>query len=378
VPGDVTVECDAVPSAAGPTATDNCDKDVSITFKEDRKDGPCIDSYTLTRTWIAVDNCGNAATGKQVITVQDTTPPVLSGVPGDVTVECDAVPPPTGPTAIDNCDPAPRVEFNEMRTDGRCKDEYTLTRTWTAFDRCGNSTAASQLIHVVDTTPPAVSGLFEQVSADEDEDADEKDDENIDISGLYRISYSGTDNCDTDVEIHGFVDVYGSDETCDDETPDFNGYPVLNGDLVQFNCSRTIDCSRGADEEPDGATDEGSDIAFTITGPAIRLLVTGEDNCGNKGGKEVILKCPNPEGCIHEMTLRNSKGEEKTFSWYEFKGDDTTFEVGGESGKFHTSCSKCIHVGDTSGTLTITCIHAGKKLAKKCKVPEDFFSTPCP
>ena len=84
VPADVTVECDNIPDAATPTATDNCDADVDIVYTEVRTDGNCPDNYTLTRTWVATDNCGNSTTGTQVITVQDTTDPVLAGVPVDV------------------------------------------------------------------------------------------------------------------------------------------------------------------------------------------------------------------------------------------------------------------------------------------------------
>jgi hypothetical protein len=29
-------------------------------------------------------------------------------------------------------------------------------------------------------------------------------------------------------------------------------------------------------------------------------------------------------------------------------------------------------------THTITCIEAGTKLARKCKLPDDYFSQPCP
>ena len=39
VPADVTVECDAVPAPATPTASDNCDSDVTIDFNEVRTDG---------------------------------------------------------------------------------------------------------------------------------------------------------------------------------------------------------------------------------------------------------------------------------------------------------------------------------------------------
>ena len=105
MPANVTVECDAVPLPATPTATDNCDlTSRQITFAEVAPTARCLDTYTLTRTWTATDNCGNSSTGVQTLTVQDTTPPVLSGVPANVTVECDAVPLPATPTATDNCD----------------------------------------------------------------------------------------------------------------------------------------------------------------------------------------------------------------------------------------------------------------------------------
>ena len=58
VPGDVAVECDAVPAVGTASATDNCDGDVTVTYDgETRVDGSCADSYTLTRTWTATDNC---------------------------------------------------------------------------------------------------------------------------------------------------------------------------------------------------------------------------------------------------------------------------------------------------------------------------------
>ena len=154
VPADETVECDVVPVAATPTATDNCDNDVAIDFAEVRTDGPCLDTYTLTRTWTATDNCGNQDVQTQIINVQDSTNPVLDGVPADETVECDAVPVPANPTATDNCDNDVAIDFAEVRTDGPCLDTYTLTRTWTATDNCGNQDVQTQIINVQDTTNP--------------------------------------------------------------------------------------------------------------------------------------------------------------------------------------------------------------------------------
>ncbi len=46
-PADVTVECDAVPTAATLVATDNC-SDATVTFNEVRTDGTCANAYTLT------------------------------------------------------------------------------------------------------------------------------------------------------------------------------------------------------------------------------------------------------------------------------------------------------------------------------------------
>ena len=161
VPGDTTAQCDNIPAAATPSATDICDAAPDIEFSGDvRTDGDCLDSYTITRTWTATDASGNSSEGVQVITVEDTTPPVLSGVPGDTTAQCDNIPAAANPSASDNCDPLPGIDFSgDVRTDGKCDDSYTITRTWTATDRCGNESVGVQVITVEDTTAPVLSGV---------------------------------------------------------------------------------------------------------------------------------------------------------------------------------------------------------------------------
>ncbi len=158
IPADMTVECDAVPEVGDASATDNCDDDVDIKFDgEVRTDGFCEDTYTLTRTWTATDNCGNETTLSQTISVQDTTAPELT-VPSDVTVECDSVPEAATGEATDNCDSDVTIQYlGETRTDGACSDSYTLTRHWKATDNCGNASFSSQVITVEDTTAPMLS-----------------------------------------------------------------------------------------------------------------------------------------------------------------------------------------------------------------------------
>ena len=201
VPADVTAECDAIPAPAQPTASDNCDTDVSISFTENITAGSCTDNYTITRTWTATDNCGNETSQTQTLTIQDTTDPVLSGVPADVTVECDAVPAPAQPVASDNCDVDVDLDYEEVRTDGSCEDNYTLTRTWTATDNCGNTEVEVQVITVQDTTDPVLSGVPTDVTVECD-------------AVPAPATPTASDNCDTDVDIVFVENI--SNQICED------------------------------------------------------------------------------------------------------------------------------------------------------------------
>ena len=190
LPGDATVECDAVPDPAILTATDNCDADVEVTFDQTRTDGSCPSNYTLTRTWTATDNCDNTAEHVQILTVEDTTDPEFVGpLPGDATVECSAVPDPATLAATDNCDADVEVTFDQTRTDGSCPSNYTLTRTWTAADDCGNTAEHVQILTVEDTTDPEFVGPLPQ-------------DATVECSAVPDpATLTATDNCDTDVEV---------------------------------------------------------------------------------------------------------------------------------------------------------------------------------
>jgi len=157
VPANVTVNCEAIPVPGTPTATDNCTSDVEINYNGAvRTNGPCPDTYTLSRRWTATDLCGNTATSEQTIVVRDLVPPVFTFVPANAIVHCDAVPSVGTPEATDNCDNTVTITYDgETRTNGTCLDAYTLQRKWTAADNCGNATTATQVIVVQDVTKPA-------------------------------------------------------------------------------------------------------------------------------------------------------------------------------------------------------------------------------
>ena len=160
VPADATVECTAIPAPATVTASDACDPSPGLTFVESVTPGACPQERLLTRTWTATDACGNAASRSQRLTVVDSAAPILSGVPADARVSCASVPAAPAVTAADSCDPAPIVALVETRIDDpSCADRYTLVRTWTATDACGNAASAAQVLTVTDDVPPVISGV---------------------------------------------------------------------------------------------------------------------------------------------------------------------------------------------------------------------------
>jgi len=243
VPADAIVEATALntPLSDVPlgtaTATDICDPSVVIT-----NDAPA--TFPLgdtTVTWTATDASGNSATATQTITLQDTTPPVLT-VPADVTVECNS---PNGAidvelgvaTAVDLVDSNPSItndapSFFPLGT--------TIV-TYTATDFSGNSASATQEVTVVDTTPPSVMAALVPVIDDDDE-------------GLFRVEFSVTDICDENPVV----------------TANINGIPVTNGQLVELE----IDDETEVEEE---------DGILEIEAPIITLTVEATDASGNTG-----------------------------------------------------------------------------------------------
>src|SRR4026209_1227590 len=132
----------------------------SLTYSDATTAGTCANAYTKTRTWTATDACGNTATASQAITVEDNTPPVISGVDGAQTIYCPSTPVCSSPTASDGCGAmTASLTYSDATTPGTCANAYTKTRTWTATDACGNTAKASQAITVKDNTPPVISGV---------------------------------------------------------------------------------------------------------------------------------------------------------------------------------------------------------------------------
>jgi len=164
-PKDTLVDCDKVPVWPAVTAADNCSGAVKVTTSEKTVSlsATCAKNYQITRTWSAVDNCGNEVIMQQVITVQDTTKPVfVVKPPADTMVSCNAIPAPANyVTVSDNCTATNELKFTrsqrrEALPGAICTNNYRLIRVWTVTDACGNTDSIRQIVTVMDTTRPVI------------------------------------------------------------------------------------------------------------------------------------------------------------------------------------------------------------------------------
>lgn len=124
---------------------------------------PCGASAELQLT--VTDVAGVSASSYTTVTFDDGDSPLLSSLPGDLTVECGSVPDAPALTASDACDPSPALSFTETSIPGGCGGEFTIVRTWLATDACGNALSHSQQVEVRDRTPPTVVESNAQIAA---------------------------------------------------------------------------------------------------------------------------------------------------------------------------------------------------------------------
>ena len=101
IPADYTAECSETHPMNDATATDNCGE-ITIDLVETTMSGTCAGEYTVTREFTATDECGNATSATQTISIVDTTSPILT-IPADYTAECSDAHPMDDASATDNC-----------------------------------------------------------------------------------------------------------------------------------------------------------------------------------------------------------------------------------------------------------------------------------
>ncbi|MEQ1743811.1 MAG: T9SS type A sorting domain-containing protein [Saprospiraceae bacterium] len=301
VPSDVTVQCNAVPPPANPTATDNCGGNTPVSFEQERTNGDCPYRYTLTRIWTSTDLCDNTGNTSQVITVIDTQGPTFSGVPNNVTVQCNAVPPPANPTASDNCATGVSLSYNQVRTNGNCPDSYILTRTWTSADSCGNVNTATQVITVRDTQAPTFTSVPGNVTVQCN---------SVPAPG----SATATDNCDASAAV-----TYNGQTRQDGSCADT--YTLIRQWTATDNCGNTKTATQRItvrDTQKPAFTSTPAHITVQCDAVPAPAVPAASDNCDAdvavtyNGQTQTAGSCPNAYTITRTWTAADNCGNTKT------------------------------------------------------------------
>lgn len=162
---DRTVACSDAASlvsaqALRPVASDNCDLSVAITKQAGVRVGAGAVCGTITNTFTATDDCGNAGLTvfTQVITIVDNVLPIII-CPANTTValsaNCTATLAAYTASASDNCGTPSVVQSPAAGT--ALLNGVPTTVTMTATDGCANTSACSFTVTAIDNTPPTIS-----------------------------------------------------------------------------------------------------------------------------------------------------------------------------------------------------------------------------
>jgi hypothetical protein len=151
-----TVECGSGWTFDTPSAVDACSgaRVPATVLSTVTNSGPC--PWVITRTWLFTDACGNTNTCSQTVTVEDTTPPVLTCA-ANKTVPCGTAWNFDAPTASDTCCTNVTVQLlsSNLVSSTRCQSVYQ--GIWRATDCCTNYSTCTQTVTVASILPPIVN-----------------------------------------------------------------------------------------------------------------------------------------------------------------------------------------------------------------------------
>ena len=284
VDSEITIECDETIPSQSPVFSDNCDDELEITFtSENLNQTSC--GYEIHKKWTATDNCGNITEVNQKILIRDTTNPVISGVPSDATVICTEIPTiPSGVTATDNCDQNVSITFDENTTANPSGCGYSIIRTWTATDDCGNSSSASQTLNVIDTEAPELIGV--------------PADTNAECDAIPAIPWvNAIDNCNTGEMLINFGENIVTISDCE--------FHIIRTWSTQDNCGNFVSDSQTitiTDQTNPQLQNVPENITVSCTAIPSPANITATDNCDSD--MAISFEEITSDGCPYTITRR--------------------------------------------------------------------------
>ena len=325
-PPNATVQCgeNTAPSALGNASVEYfCGDPMAGTIDYSDDDSSltgCNSTGVITRTWTALDDCGNGVTCQQVITVEDSTAPTIT-CPQNLTIQCDqsANPAETGTaTAQDNCTSSitPTFEDDASGQTG-CNNTGDLLRTWSAVDDCGNEAACVQIIKVEDTIPPNIqcppsttvtcTGSTDPINTGVPTASDNCTNAN-DLQPVFSDDDSGVSNC-----MGNIIRTWTVADNCGNTQSCTQTITVQEEDAPSLTCppNLTVQCDDSADPMETGNASVtyhcGSQSAGTLT---YDDDTSGLNGCNNTG---ILIRtwtatdsCGNQSSCQQTITVEDT------------------------------------------------------------------------
>lgn len=345
LPADITIGCtDTLTVPPVVTAFDNCTNNVSVVLELDTINvgqGSCGQfSYTVQRTWIATDDCGNSAVHTQNVVVTDDEAPVFTGMPDTVTLFTASFPINLTCSVnwsfdvaqfVSDCQPDSLLTItnNGPQGDGNSdlSGEYVVglySIQITAKDACDNTAVDSIILVVIDNSIPtlicnndiviALGTNGQALLSPNDVDLGSTDNCGIDTMFLSKNLFDCSDLGFNPVTLTA-VDEAGNLNAC---TVNVNVTPGLNQVFTLVTTS-TPESVSGANDGTATATPSGGSGQYTYewsttaTTPTITGLAAGTytvtvidqsngcrqvDTIVVDEGLRITLSVGNAEGCI--------------------------------------------------------------------------------
>ncbi|MDA9333361.1 HYR domain-containing protein, partial [Saprospiraceae bacterium] len=377
---DVTVQCgdSSDPSVTGePTADDNDGAPV-VTYGDVTDLSGCGGyTGTITRTWTATDACDNEATSVQVITIVDTTSPVMPETCTNISRELDMT---TGLYTLtesdmiamtvgvtDACASAAALVYSADITMFDCDDTAApIAVTVTVTDPCGNDSACTAFVTISETAAPVAACNDITIS--------------LDGNGNYELT-----------EMDSTSIVSGTLDNCADFTTAFdistfdctNVGPVLVTVTYTDNSSNTSSCTMTVtvvdDEDPTftcvddqafGTSADGisGDCVYSVPDASLDPTMAA-DNCGvasvthnyNMGGTSLLGEDFPIGSTTVVWTIEDDNGRTNTCTYVVVVTDDEipTFTCVGDQA-FGASTGECVYsVTDASLDPTMAADNCG-------------------
>jgi len=245
---DVTLEATDVGGAAFDVLAQSSANDVGCSSAALSAMTPAFYPLLDTTVTVTATDCANlTATDSMLLTVEDTTAPILT-LPANVNIEASGA---QTPVAIGTATATDIFGFTITNDAPATYGLGTTVVTWTATDDNGNITTATQNAVVVDTTAPTVTANLTPVSrGDDGDDSDE---------GRFTVNFSISDIVDANPTVIAELIVAGH----------ATALTVTNGQLIEFEYE---------DEKTEIEVENG---ILEIEAPSMVLRVTATDASGN-------------------------------------------------------------------------------------------------